>query len=149
MRRFKLGAALAMAAVLLAAVPAVAIAGPPVVNIHVAFTSDPYDDGWCGIDGTSVDEVSAHFVERESGASIENLNLVITFTAAASGKSMEIHIARVSKTAAPVDNGDGDPPPERISLRFTGANRTTVGILAVLAGSAVTIASVVKLLSGG
>jgi hypothetical protein len=107
MRKFKLLPALAAAVVVMAVVPALGLAGPPAFNGHFSFTSAPYADGWCGIDGTSVDTVRAHFLEDASGASIENLNLVTTFTSTASGKSMEIHIARVSKSDAFVDNGDG------------------------------------------
>ena len=86
---------------------AVAMAAPPVVNVHVNFTSDPYADNWCGIDGSSVDSVVAHYKEDAGGAFIANLNLTISFTATASGKSMQVHIARVGKATAPIDNGDG------------------------------------------
>jgi len=107
MRKFNLLRTLAAVVVLMPVLPAVGLAGPPVFNGHFSFTTDPYADGWCGIDGTSVDIVKAHYVEDETGASLENLNLVTTFTSTASGKSMEIHIARVSKADAVVDNGDG------------------------------------------
>ena len=86
---------------------AVAVAGAPVVNVHASFTSDPYADNWCGIDGTGVDRVVAHYKEDASGASIENLNITELFTATASGKSIEIRQTGVRRASAPIDNGDG------------------------------------------
>ena len=99
--------ALAGTIVLVTAVPALGLAAAPVVNVHVSFTSDPYDDNWCGIDGTSVDRVVAHYKEDASGASILNLNITALFTATGSGKSMEIRQTGVRKAGAPIDNGDG------------------------------------------
>ena len=99
--------ALAGTIVLMAAVPALGLAAAPIVREHFNFTSDPYDDNWCGIDGTGVDRVVVQYSEDASGASIENVNVTIVFTATSSGKSMEVHIARVGKTTARVDNGDG------------------------------------------
>ncbi len=86
---------------------AVAVAAAPVVNEHANFTSDPYDDNWCGIDGTSVDRVVAHYKEDESGASITNLNITTLFTATESGKSIEIRSTGLRTSSAPIDNGDG------------------------------------------
>ena len=105
MRKFRITTALVV--VLAGVLPAFGLAGAPVFNDSFRFTSDPYSDGWCGIAGTSIDTVVAHFQVRTSGASLESLNVTTTFTAAASGKSMEVHIARVGKTEAAVDNGDG------------------------------------------
>ena len=99
--------ALAGTIVLVTAVPALGLAAAPVVNVHVSFTSDPYDDNWCGIDGTSVDRVVAHYKEDASGASILNLNITALFTATESGKSMEIRQTGVQRASAPIDNGDG------------------------------------------
>jgi hypothetical protein len=89
------------------AVPATGIADRPVVNEHDNFTSDPYPDDQCGIAGTSVDMVHDQFKQDASGASIENINIKTLFVATASGKSMTIQTSEVSKTGAPVDNGDG------------------------------------------
>lgn len=86
---------------------AAAVAGAPVVNEHVNFTSDPYDDNWCGVAGTGVDRVVAHYKEGESGASILNLNVTELFTATESGKSIEIRSTGLRTASAPIDNGDG------------------------------------------
>jgi hypothetical protein len=71
---------------------------------HDHFTSDPYADEWCGIEGTSVDRVVANFVEDFSRVS---LNVKTLFTATESGKSMEIRQTGMRRQGEPVDNGDG------------------------------------------
>jgi hypothetical protein len=81
---------------------------------HDHFTSDPYPDSWCNLAGTSVDQVVANYTTAdESRASI---NVRTTFTATATGKSMEIRSTGVRKEGAPIDNGDGT-----FSLIFTNA----------------------------
>jgi hypothetical protein len=108
MRYFRqLFVAVAATIVVAAAVSALGLAAKPVVNEHVNFTSDPYADNWCGLDGTSVDRVVAHFKEDASGASLETLNVTTFFTATASGKSMEIRQTGARRVSAPTDNGDG------------------------------------------
>jgi hypothetical protein len=89
------------------AVPATGIAGKAVFTEHDNFTSDPYPDGWCGIAGTAVDVVHDQYREDASGASSENVNIMTTFTATSSGRSMTIQTSGVRKQSAPVDNGDG------------------------------------------
>jgi hypothetical protein len=104
----KLFALGALAATLLVAlVAASARAGPPLIHEHANFTSDPYDDNWCGIAGTSVDRVVAHYKEDASGAFIETLNVTTVFTATESGRSMEIRQTGSRRGSAPIDNGDG------------------------------------------
>jgi hypothetical protein len=71
---------------------------------HDHFTSDPYPDNWCGIDGTSVDQVVANYTEDGSRTS---LNVTTLFTATTSGKSMEIRQTGLRREGAPIDNGDG------------------------------------------
>jgi hypothetical protein len=92
---------------LAAAVPALGVAAKPVVTDHLNFTSDPYDDSWCGIAGTSVDRVVVQYKEDATGASMENDSITTLFTATVSGKSMEIRQTGVRKRSAPIDNGDG------------------------------------------
>jgi len=87
--------------------PAAGIAGKPVVNEHDNFTSDPYPDGWCGIDGTSIDVVHDQYRQDASGASIENVNITTYFTATSTGKSMTIQSSGVHQQNTPIDNGDG------------------------------------------
>jgi hypothetical protein len=71
---------------------------------HDHFTSDPYPDNWCGIDGTSVDQVVANYTLDGSRTS---MHVVTTFTATASGKSMEILNSGLREESSPVDNGNG------------------------------------------
>jgi hypothetical protein len=104
MRKFRMATTLAV--VLAGVVPAFSLADAPVFNDSFRFTSDPYSEGWCGMAGTSVDTMVARF-RVGSGGSLENLNMTTVFAASASAKSMEVHIARVGKTEASVDNGNG------------------------------------------
>jgi hypothetical protein len=100
--------ALAVATALAVAVPALGLAGQPVVNEHSTFVSDPYPESWCGaVDGTAVDTVVEHFVEDESGNFIDNVRLTSVFTATASGKSLESSAAATTRAYGPIDNGDG------------------------------------------
>jgi len=71
---------------------------------HDRFVSDPYQDNWCGIDGTSIDDVVANYTL--DGAR-QTLRVKTTFTATASGKSMDILSSGLRVSGAPVDNGDG------------------------------------------
>ncbi len=103
----RLFVAVAAAAAVATVVPLYGLAAAPVVHEHAHFTSDVYDDQWCGIAGTSVDRVVAQYVERESGASVETLNIATVFTATASGTSMLIRQTGARHAGAPVDNGDG------------------------------------------
>ncbi len=107
MRKFRSPVVMVIAVAFAALVPALGFAGPPVVQEHFNFTSDSYDDGWCGIAGVSVDRVVVQYSEDASGASIERINVKTLFTAMASGKSMQIHQAGARKASAPIDNRDG------------------------------------------
>jgi hypothetical protein len=94
------------------AVAAGATAAPPG---HDHFVSDPYADGWCGIQGTSVDTVVANYTQDGSRVS---LNVVTLFTATASGKQLEIRqtgLRRESET----DNPDGS-----FTIVFTNAGQS-------------------------
>src|SRR5581483_738193 len=107
--------------VVLAAVAALALLGSSAAiganQIgHDHFTSDPYADNWCGIDGTSVDRVVANYTADGSRVS---LHIVTTFVATASGKSMEIIQSGVQKASQPVDNGDGT-----YSITFSSAGQS-------------------------
>src|SRR3954468_15199394 len=82
-------------------------AAKPAVNGHDHFVSDPYPDEWCGIEGTSVDTVVAHFMERAGGTSLEAINITTMFTATDSGKSISIKETGSRVGGARVDNGDG------------------------------------------
>lgn len=97
---------LAAAAVAVIA-PVLSVAAAPVVHEHAHFTSEPYDDEWCGIAGTSVDTVVAQYLEQEDGSSVETLNITSVFTATESGKTMVVRSTGARRASAPVDNGDG------------------------------------------
>jgi hypothetical protein len=109
-----LGFATVVALVVAAVVTAGASAVPPG---HDHFTSDPYADMWCGIDGTSVDRVVANYTPLDESRT--SLNVTTTFTASASGKSMEIHETGVRKEGPRIDNGDGT-----YSLVFSNAGQS-------------------------
>jgi hypothetical protein len=94
--------ATAAAAILLLAGTSAATAATGVG--HDRFTSDPYADNWCGIDGTSVDQGVVNYTLDGSRTS---LHVVTTFTATASGKSMEIVDSGLQTQSSPVDNGNG------------------------------------------
>jgi hypothetical protein len=81
---------------------------------HDHFTSDPYPDSWCGLTGTSVDQVVANYTTADEARA--SINVLTTFTATATGKSLEIRSTGVRKESAPIDNGDGT-----YSLIFTNA----------------------------
>jgi hypothetical protein len=89
------------------ALPAGGVAAAPVVNVHFNFTGDPFPWNICGIDGTAVDTVVEHFKRDASGEFIDNLNLKESFTATASGKSIELQLAEAVRSTAPIDNDDG------------------------------------------
>jgi hypothetical protein len=89
------------------ALPGFSAARAPVVNEHDNFTSDPYPDGWCGIQGTSIDTVHDQYRQDASGAVIETMNISTVFTSTASKRSMTIQTTGAAKQSAPVDNGDG------------------------------------------
>jgi hypothetical protein len=100
--------ALAATAALAVALPALGLAGSPVVNGHFSFTSDPYAHSWCGVvDGTAVDSVVEHFWQDASGQFIDNVRFTSVFTATASGKSVESSAATTTKVNGPIDNGNG------------------------------------------
>src|SRR4051794_31506419 len=99
--------ALCAAALAAAAGAGLAGAAPPVVNGHDHFVSDPYPDMLCGVAGTSVDTVVAHFVERADGSTLDAINVSTVFTSAASGKSIVISETGARFGGTPTDNGDG------------------------------------------
>ena len=98
---------LALTALLVALTATSAAAAPPVVNGHDHFVSDPYAANLCGIEGTSVDTVVVHFIERPNGAVLESVNITTLFTATESGKSIEVRQTGVRSVSASIDNGDG------------------------------------------
>jgi|tagenome__1003787_1003787.scaffolds.fasta_scaffold19755009_2 hypothetical protein len=99
----------ALSAALLASATGAGLAGaaPPVVNGHDHFVSDPYPDMICGVAGTSVDTVVAHFVERADGSTLDAINVSTVFTSTATGKAIVISSTGARRGGAPTDNGDG------------------------------------------
>lgn len=72
---------------------------------HDHFTSDPYPDSWCGLAGTSVDQVVANYTTPDESRT--SMNVSTTFTVTATGKTLIIRATGVRKESAPIDNGDG------------------------------------------
>jgi hypothetical protein len=97
----RLIAAIAAAATL----PAVALADAPVFSDHGADVDGPYQTAFCGVPGTQVDEFKFTYREDADGEFIVNEIFVGTFTAAATGKSLELHSATTDKVS-PIA-GDG------------------------------------------
>jgi hypothetical protein len=93
--------ALAAAAAVAVAVPALGLAGPPVV-------SEPQPGDWCGVvPGTFVDTVATEF-SRDAGRNvIEHVRFTSVFTATATGKSIVSSSANTARSTGPIDNGDG------------------------------------------
>lgn len=93
---------------LAAASAAYGFSGPPVVNEHYGFTSDPYAVTWCGqVDGTAVDTVVEHFMQGADGSTVDNVNVTSVFTATATGKSIISSGSNTARSTGPIDNGDG------------------------------------------
>lgn len=105
--------ALMMAALALAL--AAAVSAGPIGHDHL--TSDPYPDSWCGLAGTSVDQVVANYTTADESRS--SINVLTTFTVTATGKQMEIRSTGVRKQSTPIDNGDGTS-----SVIFTNAGQS-------------------------
>ena len=82
-------------------------AAAPVDQGQFHFDSGPYASSLCGIDGTEDDVVVGSFVSFASGFNINPTNVISTFTATASGKTIEFRMAGNVIVQPPVDNGDG------------------------------------------
>lgn len=93
----------AVAVLVATAAMAFAAAATAAAPGHDHFVSDPYADGWCGIQGTSVDTVVANYTPDGSRVS---LNVKTLFTATASGTSMEIRSTGLREQTVTV-NPDG------------------------------------------
>jgi hypothetical protein len=92
--------AVAGGAALAAAIPALGLAGKPIVN-------GPYPETWCGgVEGTAVDTIVVDYSRDQAGLFRENFRGTHVFTATATGKSLESSAAGVA-TATAIDNGDG------------------------------------------
>jgi hypothetical protein len=102
-KRIAVAAAVVVAA---AAVPAVGLAGKPVVRDHGSFTDGPYAADFCGVPGTQIDSGTFTFKQDASGAFHANETFKGVFTADATGKSLELSGASLDKGVI-VDNGDG------------------------------------------
>lgn len=107
-RKRSLVAALVLAAsVALGSLASSAGAAAPVDQGQFRFDSGPYPSNLCGIDGTEDDVVVGSFVSFASGFNINPTNATSTFTATASGKTVEFRMAGNVIVQPPVDNGDG------------------------------------------
>lgn len=99
--------ALVAAVVAAAALPAVALAGKPVVFDHESFVDGPNPGIWCGaLDGTWSASGTFTYREDASGAFHATQTEKSVFTASATGKSLEVSAAGVDMGTG-VDNGNG------------------------------------------
>lgn len=88
-----------------AALPAAALADAPVIFDHGTDVDGPYETTFCGVPGTQVDEFKFTYREDADGEFIVNEIFAGTFTATATGKSLELHSASTGKIS-PIA-GDG------------------------------------------
>jgi hypothetical protein len=91
---------------LVAVVPALGLAGAPIVNDHIRVVDGPFDTEFCGVPGTGIDTVVEEFRQDAGGSFIDNVRVTTLFTATASGKSLEASESAVDKVNV-TDNGDG------------------------------------------
>jgi hypothetical protein len=99
-----------VAAIAAVAIPAAGASGRVLFHNHENFT-DSFPDSICGIDGTSVvkgvDNFTV-FANPPYDLDVDNFELNQTFTSAATGKSIVIHVAQhFTSNDQPIDNGDG------------------------------------------
>jgi hypothetical protein len=91
------------------AVPAYGFTGPPVVNGTIHFADPPGPlDSWCGsVVGRYADSGVEHYMQDGDGNIIDNVRFTSTFTAEATGKTIEADASSTTKSTGPIDNGDG------------------------------------------
>jgi hypothetical protein len=99
-----------VAAIAAVATPAAGASGRVLFHNHEHFT-DSFPDNICGIDGTSVvsgvDNFTV-FANPPYDLDVDNFEINQTFTSAATGKSIVIHVAQhFTSNDLPIDNGDG------------------------------------------
>ena len=83
-----------------------AAAAPLVDRFHGTF-SDTFQDNICGIDGTSVVNGMDNIQVFADGTFKDEFRLNLTFTSAATGKSVLLFAANQFVGTGPIDNGDG------------------------------------------
>jgi len=83
-----------------------AAAAPLVGRFHGTF-SDTFQDNICGIDGTSVVNGMDNIQVFADGTFKDEFRLNLTFTSAATGKSVLLFVANQFTGVGPIDNGDG------------------------------------------
>jgi hypothetical protein len=82
-------------------------AAAPIDQGQFRFDSGPYASSLCGIDGTEDDVVVGSFVSFANGFNINPANAISTFTATASGKTVEFRMAGNVIEQPLVANPDG------------------------------------------
>jgi hypothetical protein len=98
--------AAAAVVVLAAAIPAVGLAGQPVVRDHESVVEGPFPTSFCGVDGTEIDTGTFTYREDASGAFHATESFRNVVTASSTGKSLEYSNADFDMGSG-VDNGDG------------------------------------------
>jgi hypothetical protein len=99
-------AAVAAVVAVAAAIPAVGVAGQPVVRDHESVVEGPFPSSFCGVDGSEIDTGTFTFRQDASGAFHATESFRNVFTASSTGRSLEFSFANVDMGAG-VDNGDG------------------------------------------
>jgi hypothetical protein len=95
------------AALLMAQMASSGVAAPIVSHFHGTF-SDTFQDNICGIAGTTVLSGMDNIQVFADNTMKDEFLFKLVFTAAASGKSVEIvNATQISNLVNPVDNGDG------------------------------------------
>ena len=89
-----------------AAIPAVGLAGKPVVRDHESVVDGPFPTSFCGVVGSEVDTGTFTFMQDASGAFHATESFRNVVTASSTGKSLEYGNADLDMGAG-VDDGDG------------------------------------------
>src|SRR5215831_14530464 len=100
---------IAMAAALVAAaaaIPAVGLAGQPVVRDHESLVDGPFAEDFCGVAGTQINTGTLNFRVDATGLFHASGSFRNVFTADATGKQLELANSGVDMGVG-VDNGDG------------------------------------------
>ena len=106
MQHMRMRIVVAATVVAAAAMPAVGLAGQPVVRDHESFVDGPNAEDFCGVDGTQIDTGTFTFRADASGVFHATEVFRGVFTATATGKQLELADSGVDMGAG-VDNGDG------------------------------------------
>ena len=95
------------AALVLALQASTASAAPIIQQFHSTFSDTTPHDTLCGLSGSSADHGMDNVEVLGDGTFKDESNFVYTFTATATGKSVQILTHQAISSTLPVDNGNG------------------------------------------